>query len=136
MKNIPVELDDFAIGLYRLVEDIPQGVANQMAIVVPAAAKRATKLAKKNARGFGWKGKTGKAYIAGISNRVTRTGVITTAEVGNKRMPGLAHLLEKGHNTLAGRRIEGKPHLAPAWDDTKDVFFKDALEGVDKVLKG
>ena len=136
MKNVYCDIDNWAIGLDQLIGDIPAEVANEMAIVVPEAAKRTTKLVKKNARGYGWKGKTGKAYVSGFSNKVTRMGVVTSAEVGNRRFPGLVHLLEKGHNTMAGRRIAGKPHLEPAWNDTKDKFFRDAIKGVDKVLKG
>lgn len=136
MKNIPVDMDDFAIGLETLLADVEPGVRMEMMKVVPKAARATARKVKQNARDMGWNGRTGSRYVNGFGSRVTRTGVMTSAEVGNRNVPGLVHLLEKGHNTLGGDRVPGKPHMAPAFDSIKEKYFKDVLQSVDKVLKG
>lgn len=56
------------------------------------------------------------AYARSISYTVTRDGHGSEAEVGSKSLPGLPHLLEKGHAKVGGGRVPGRPHVAPAAD--------------------
>lgn len=136
MKNVYCDIDNFAIGLDQLLSDIEPEIQKEMARVVPKAARKCKERVVYNARGYNWSRKTGAAYVAGFDSKVTKKGVVTEAECGNKKFPGLVHLLEKGHNTLGGKRVAGKKHLEPAWDATKEEFFKDAIRSVDDVLKG
>lgn len=136
MRNVYCDIEDFAIGLDRLLGDIPADVQRELGVAVPKAAKKITKLTKMKAKANGWDGKTGKRYVSGFSNKVTASRAGTSAEVGNRNVPGLVHLLEKGHNTMGGRRVAGKPHLGPAFEETKEEFYKDVSKAVERALEG
>ena len=135
MKSVFVDMEDFAVGLDETLGDIPVDVQRQMEIVIPKMARATAREVKKNAEGYNWNGVTGTRYVNGFGSKVTKTGVITEAEVGNK-VAGLVHLLEKGHNTIGGGRVEGKPHMKPAFDKMKRKYLKEIAIGVDKALKG
>lgn len=135
MRNVFCDIEDFAIGLDETIGDIPVSVQREMEVVIPKMARATARLVKKNAEGMGWDGVTGTRYVNGFGSRVTKTGVLTEAEVGNK-VAGLVHLLEKGHNTIGGGRVPGKPHMKPAFDKMKRKYLKNVSDGVDRALKG
>ena len=51
-----------------------------------------------------------------------KTRYSTGFTVFNKKKPGLAHLLEKGHAKRGGGRVEGIPHIAPAEENAIKKF--------------
>lgn len=88
----------------------------------------------------GWYGKvyrTGK-YANSIRHQMTSQGGSNAeGEIGSATMPGLAHLLEKGHATIGGGFVAGREHIAPAADDAFDkfeTFLSEAIqEAIDEV---
>ena len=63
-----------------------------------------------------------------------------TGEVGNKKYPGLVHLLEKGHRTTGAFRggsgfVVGRPHMKPGADKAFAMFEKLMDEAVKKALQ-
>lgn len=70
-------------------------------------------------------------YFDGWSYRVSQDGGDWASEVGNAKVPGLAHLLEKGHARVGGGRVAARPHIAPAAEEAFDAAWEALLEGVE-----
>lgn len=88
----------------------------------------------------GWYGKvyrTGKYANSIRHHMISRGGSVADGEIGSATMPGLAHLLEKGHATIGGGFVAGREHIAPAADDAFDkfeTFLSEAIqEAIDEV---
>lgn len=68
-------------------------------------------------------------YAASIQCTVHRGDKGPTAEVGSKTLPGLPHLLEKGHALVGGGMSRAFPHVAPA----AEVGFEKTEKLVDEI---
>ena len=130
MREITVSEDRFAYGFEQLISDIAPGIEE----VLPKAARKGCQTARKVAAGQAPK-MTGR-YAASLTYTVRGKGMETMGEVGSKKLPGLVHLLEKGHAKVGGGFVAGRPHMAPGFDEGVPVFERTILEGVDRVLNG
>lgn len=70
-------------------------------------------------------------YFDGWSYRVSQEGGDWASEVGNAKVPGLAHLLEKGHARVGGGRVAARPHIAPAAEEAFEAAWAALVEGVE-----
>ena len=123
--------DDFAVALNGILADVADGVEDGMQGAVRDTCKTARRKVRSYARQkFGGTG----AYARGFSYRVKGRGSSVSGEVGNKDLPGLVHLLEKGHATIGGGRVEGRPHVAPAAEESYDELEERMLDMVGRVL--
>ena len=68
-------------------------------------------------------------YAASIQCTVHRGDKGPTAEVGSKTLPGLPHLLEKGHALVGGGMSRAFPHVAPA----AEVGFEKTEKLIDEI---
>lgn len=134
-KNITCDAENFAIGLEELLSDIEPSIERELSEAIPKIARKGAKKLKQSAKSR-WTGKTGRKYAEGFSSKKIKSGVVTTAEIGNKNIPGLVHLLEKGHETLTGRRVEGIPHVAPVYDELEPEVVETVEKAVGKALEG
>lgn len=135
-KNVTCDWMNLSWGMQELLGDIPSEVTAQMETVVPKVARKGAKELRSEAAKR-WNGKTGKRYSEGFSSTSLKSGVVTSAEIGNRSVPGLVHLLEKGHATLTGRRTAAYPHVAPVFEKTvAPELEKEVGMAVDRALEG
>lgn len=134
-KQVVCDAENFAIGMDELLSDIAPDVAKKISVEIPKVARSGAKTLREEA-GKRWKGKTGKRYSSGFQARKIQDGIVTTAEIGNKNVPGLVHLLEKGHETLTSRRVAGIPHVAPVYNELEPKVLKAISDAVGEALEG
>ena len=77
--------------------------------------------------------KTGK-YANSISHHVMRGGSTPEGEIGSRSLPGLPHLLEKGHASVGGGFVGGREHIAPAAEEAFEDFEQRADLAVERAL--
>ncbi len=84
----------------------------------------------------GWYGKVYKTgrYAKSIRHRMDGGGMTPEGEIGSPTMPGLAHLLEKGHASIGGGFVAGREHIATAAEEAFSDFDKLVDEVVEEAL--
>lgn len=130
MSEMYIDLD----GLEAALGDILDRATEK----VPKAARKAVREGLKKGREE-WSSnapaKRGK-YAASIKSHMIRDGGDTpSGEIGSPTMPGLPHLLEKGHAKVGGGRVAGIPHIAPAADVAFDETEKLLLEALERAFR-
>ena len=120
MTDTPVDLDSFGAELSAILGGLEEVVEDGVRPAVTDGAKVARK---------GWREGAPKStgrYAKSISYAVRGSGSDVSAEVGSRTLPGLPHLLEKGHAKVGGGRVPAIPHIAPAAEEafeaTQDAF--------------
>ena len=84
----------------------------------------------------GWYGKvyqTGK-YARSIRHQMLSGGETPEGEIGSPTVPGLAHLLEKGHALVGGGSARAFVHIAPAAEEAFADFEKLADHAVERAI--
>lgn len=123
-----VDADRFAVALTGILE----GVSSRIEEGMPQAVRRSCQKGAKEARRLARTrlGGTGR-YAKGFRYKVKGGGAKVTGEVGNASLPGLVHLLEKGHATIGGGRVAGRPHLS----DAADAAGRELVESVEGLVE-
>ena len=134
-RFITVGIDSFAVGLERLVGDIPAACQDKGGEAVAKSVRKTAKELRAGDYGSSGKHQWSDRYMSGFSAHVEK-GAMTTGEIGNKNKPGLVHLLEKGHATLTGRRTRAYPHMAPAFDAMAEEFVELYEKAIGEALGG
>ena len=135
-RDIPVDLDRFAVGLEQLIGDLPGRCDEALEKSVRQSVRRTAQNLRSGEYGASGRHEWSGEYMEGFTSHVTHEGAKTVGEVGNKAKPGLVHLLEKGHVTLNGRRTAAFPHMAPAFTDMEEDFIERAEAAIGAVLEG
>lgn len=127
MSDVTVDADRFGAELRAILGRLDDAVEGKVLPAVRDGAKVARKEWRSNARSsFGGTG----AYAGSITYRVRSKGGEVSAEIGSAALPGLPHLLEKGHAKVGGGRVPGRKHIAPAADDA----FQATEESFDRLV--
>lgn len=130
-RSVVVTPDKFAVRLDEEMRQIADSVGEGLRPVVEAAGDTGVDECRANAL---QKFKGSGRYAKGFRRKVKGDGANVTCEVGNASLPGLVHLLEKGHATVGGGRVEGRPHVAPAAERSFEMLEKGIDELVGRVL--
>lgn len=131
MADREVGIDDFSRAIEEIVGDVVDGVESRM----PQALSQSLQLGKRHVKANAAQFKGSGAYARGWSARRDPDGRGSyVGHVYNKDMPGLPHLLEKGHAKVGGGRVAGREHIAPAAEDAFEDFERRVKKAVDDSL--
>lgn len=131
-KTVPV--DAFSRSIEELVGDIDRNIAKQMPQVLSQSLQLGKRHVVANISQSGIQDHSGR-YRAGWAARRDKTAENEwQGHVYNKDVPGLPHLLEKGHAKVGGGRVQGHEHIAPAAEDVFEDFERRVGKAVDKAL--
>lgn len=120
---MPINPSDFTVAVSSVLEDYVTDVQEAVAQAVEATGKKALKAVK--AKSPVRKGKGGGRYKKGWRMKKARGGVFGTqahVTVYNATDGPLVHLLENGHQKSNGGRVEGIPHVRPAYEEAERLL--------------
>lgn len=128
-----VSVDEFTKGMQDILKDLKLDVLECSEEAAKGAGKAGSKNVRRNARNVLYASKRTRPgarkkrlYVKGFSYKVRREYDGVRLEIGNRRFPGLVHLLEKGHLTQAGNKVPAYPHLKQEVEPTYNMY----LEGI------
>lgn len=128
MADTPVDMDAFGTELSSILGGMADVVVDGVRPAVAEGAKVARDEWRENAPVL-----TGD-YARSITYRVSGSGADVSAEIGSATLPGLPHLLEKGHAKVGGGRVAARVHIAPAAEDAFDATEEAFERLVDEAL--
>lgn len=113
--------DKLSDSITQILEEYGEDVYKLTTTAVQDVTKAAVKAVKANSRSyFGGTGKYAKGWTSQVeTGRTSAQGVVYNAKV-----PGLPHLLEKGHAKRGGGRTQGVEHIAPVEEQVVEQFRK------------
>lgn len=151
MTDITIDADAFGKTLEEILNKVGTSVDARTPKAVQNSLKEGEKSWKANARasfsgtywvggwgkpGYGKPVKAGK-YARSIKSHMIRGfGKEVDGEIGSPSMPGLPHLLEKGHAKVGGGSVPGREHIAPAAEDAFEKLEEELEKGIGEALDG
>lgn len=128
-----IRANDFSLALGQILEDYAEDVQEAVAQAVEETGKKALKTVK--AKSPVRKGKGGGRYKKGWRMKKERSGVFgkqAHATVYNATDGPLVHLLENGHQKSSGGRVEGIPHVRPAYEEAERLLPELTVQAIEE----
>ena len=147
MSDMVIDADDFGRTIEQLLGRLETNIETFLPETVERSLAVGEEAWRKNAKGqfsgkyvvggygdprYGRVIKAGK-YARSIRHRMRkRGGHEFEGEIGSPSLPGLPHLLEKGHARIGGGYVAGRKHIEPAANEAFgkfEEFLDEAIEG-------
>lgn len=124
MAKSPME--KFASDIEKILEEYGDDIQGNLEDITKEMGKKAAQAVKNSAK----QSVNGKDYASGWTSQVETTRLSCTATVYNKKLPGLAHLLEHGHviRNGTGRTFgttKAYEHIAPVEEEVIETYQKE-----------
>lgn len=129
MADRAIDADQFALAIGEILSDVERGVDESVMPAVRKGLRVGVKVEKELAPVLSGR------YKSGITSTTRKKGNETYGEIGNKKSPGLAHLLEKGHARTGGGRVAERRHIAPAAERAFQAFEEELDKRIEGALK-
>lgn len=121
-RKTPVDKLNDAIA--KILKDYEGEIRENLAEVTVAVGKKGvTALRASSKQAYPKSQEYHKQWRYTVNNERLSTSVT----IYNER-PGLPHLLENGHLLRNGKRLAGKPHIAPVAEDLQQTFETEVLK--------
>lgn len=120
MADVTIDADRFGATMQQLLGDVAEKVDEGSGKALRKALQVGRREVKQGASSM-FEQHTGD-YAKGWSYRAKKSSEGWSGVIGNKLVPGLPHLLEKGHAKVGGGRVPGREHIAPAADKAFEEF--------------
>lgn len=120
---MPTQIKNFAASITEFLDDYSADVREAVGTAVEKTGKQSLSVAKKKSPVS--KGKNGGRYKKGWRMKKERSGIYSdtvTATIYNATDGPLVHLLENGHQKVGGGRVEGIPHVQPAYEEAERIL--------------
>lgn len=118
-----VEIKSFSVAVSEILDGYAQDVRDAVSGAVEQAGKKALKTVR--AKSPVRKEKGGGRYKKGWRTEKERGGSLhdsVSVTIYNATDGPLVHLLEKGHQKVNGGRVEGIPHVQPAYEEAERIL--------------
>lgn len=123
-----IEPDFFERSMQRILGEVKAEIGAK----TPQAVRASTQLARREVKANA-PVRTGR-YVAGWATRTKRDSSNSySGVVYNREVPGLPHLLEKGHAKVGGGRVQAREHIAPAAEHAFQDFERRINEVVNSL---
>lgn len=130
MANRTCSVDAFARTLEDMIGEVPDNLEKQMPKIIGASAQLGRRHLLNNISASGIKEHNGRYRVGWATRRKQNASHKWEARIYNKEVPGLPHLLEKGHAKVGGGRVSGYTHIADAAEDAFEDFERRIEEAI------
>lgn len=132
-----IKSNEFSTAVGQILDDYAEEVQEAVAKAVKETGKKAKKTVK--AKSPVRRGKNGGKYKKGWKMDEVRSGVFGTQSrviIHNKDEYRLVHLLENGHQKVNGGRVEGIPHVRPAYEEAERLLPELTAQAIEEAGDG
>ena len=114
-------------GLAKEVSSILNDYASECQTKVDEIIDRVVKKGTKSLKAAGnFTDRSGK-YRKGWRSKTEKHRLYSEGVVYNAAKPGLTHLLENGHASVNGGRVQAYPHISDVNDETQEEFESELM---------